>query len=63
MFKPAKYPNYQEAVSITYLRSNTVSTMICNLPKTNYFFRDYSDCPVPTDLENTLEDVFTDDEV
>jgi hypothetical protein len=31
-----------------------LSTMICNPPQTNCFFRDYSECPGPTDLESTL---------
>jgi hypothetical protein len=34
--------------------------MICNPPQTNYFFHDCSECPGPTNLDNTLEDVFTD---
>jgi hypothetical protein len=37
--------------------------MICNPSQTNYSFRDCSECPGPTDLENTLEDVFTSDEI
>jgi hypothetical protein len=36
-----------------------LSTMICIPPQTNCFFRDCSECPGPTSLENTLEDVFT----
>jgi hypothetical protein len=38
-------------MSITFLSTNTVS---------NCFFRDCSECPGPTDLENTLEDILTD---
>jgi hypothetical protein len=34
--------------------------MICNPPQTNCFFHECSECPGPTNLENTLEDVFTD---
>jgi hypothetical protein len=34
--------------------------MICIQPQTNCFFHDYSECPGPTDLENTLQYVFTD---
>jgi hypothetical protein len=34
--------------------------MICNPPETNCIFHDCSECPGPTDLENTLEDVFID---
>jgi predicted metal-binding protein len=37
--------------------------MICNPPQTNCFFHDCSECPGPTDLENTLEDVFTDNAI
>jgi hypothetical protein len=37
--------------------------MICNPPQTNYFFPDCSECPGHTDLENTLEDVFTDNSI
>jgi hypothetical protein len=33
--------------------------VICNPPQTNYFFRECSECPGPTNLENKLEDVFT----
>jgi hypothetical protein len=40
-----------------------LSTMICNPPQTNCFFRDCSECSGPTDLENTLEDVFTDNAI
>jgi hypothetical protein len=34
--------------------------MICNPLQTNCFFHDCSECPGPTDLENTLEVVFAD---
>jgi hypothetical protein len=37
--------------------------MICNPFQTNCFFHDCSECPGPTDLENTLEDVFTDNAI
>jgi hypothetical protein len=40
-----------------------LSTMNCNPPQTNCFFRDCSEFPGPTDLENTLEDVFTDNAI
>jgi hypothetical protein len=40
-----------------------LSTMICNPPHINYFFRDCSECPGPIDIENTLEDVFTDNAI
>jgi hypothetical protein len=40
-----------------------LSTMICNPPQTNCFFHDCSLYPGPTDLENTLEDVFTDNAI
>jgi hypothetical protein len=39
-----------------------LSTMICNPPQTNCVFCDCSECPGPTDLENTL-DVFSDNAV
>jgi hypothetical protein len=42
---------------------HSLSTMICNPPRTNCFFRDCSKCPGPTNLENTLEDVFTDNAI
>jgi hypothetical protein len=34
-----------------------------NPPHTNCFFRDCSECSGPTDLENTLEHVFTDNAI
>jgi hypothetical protein len=37
--------------------------MICNPPQTNCFFCDCSECPGPTDLKNTLENVFTDNAI
>jgi hypothetical protein len=40
-----------------------LSNMIYNPPQTNYFSRDCSECPGSTDLENTLEDVFTDNAI
>jgi hypothetical protein len=36
-----------------------LSTTICNPPQTNCLFHDCSECPGPTNLGNTLEDVFT----
>jgi hypothetical protein len=39
-----------------------LSTMICNPPQTSCFFCDCSECPGPTNLENTL-DVFTDNAI
>jgi hypothetical protein len=40
-----------------------LSTMICNPPQTNWFFCVCSECPGSTNLENTLEDVFTDNAI
>jgi hypothetical protein len=40
-----------------------LSTMICNPPQTKCYFCDCNECPGPTDLENTLEDVFTDNAI
>jgi hypothetical protein len=40
-----------------------LSTIICNPPQTNCSFCDSSECPGPTDLENTLQDVFTDNAI
>jgi hypothetical protein len=37
--------------------------VICNPPHTNCFSHDCSECPGPADLENTLEDVFTDNAI
>jgi hypothetical protein len=37
--------------------------MISNPPQTNCFFCDCSECPGPTNLDNTLEDVFTDNAI
>jgi hypothetical protein len=37
--------------------------MICNPSQTNCFFCDCSECPGPTNLENTLKDVFTDNAI
>jgi hypothetical protein len=37
--------------------------MICNPPQTNCFFHECSECPGPVDLENTLENVFTDNAI
>jgi hypothetical protein len=37
--------------------------MICNPPQKNRFFCDCSECPGPTNLENTLEDVFSDNAI
>jgi hypothetical protein len=37
--------------------------MICNPPQSNCFFCDCSECPAHTDVENTLEGVFTDDAI
>jgi hypothetical protein len=37
--------------------------MICSPPRTNYYFRDCSEGPGPTDLENTLENVFIDNAI
>jgi hypothetical protein len=62
-----------EACKISELRRNSehyfsiyqhcLSTMICNPPQKNCSFRDCSERPGPTDLENTLEDVFTDNAI
>jgi hypothetical protein len=37
--------------------------MITNPPQTNCFLPGCSECPGPTDLENTLKDVFTDNAI
>jgi hypothetical protein len=37
-----------------------LSNMICNPPQMNCFFCDCNESPGPTNLEDTLEDVFTD---
>jgi predicted metal-binding protein len=50
-------------VSITFLRANTVSQLRFATHLRQIVFSDCSECPGPTDSENTLEDVFTDNAI
>jgi hypothetical protein len=45
------------------MHQHCFSTMNCSSPQTNCFFHDHSECPGCTDVENTLEDVFTDEAI
>jgi hypothetical protein len=45
------------------MHQHCLSTMNCNPPQTNCFFHDRSECPGCTNLENTLEAVFTDETI
>jgi hypothetical protein len=56
-------PRITSALCCNPFNEHFLSNMICNPSQTNYFFRDCSECPGPTDLENTLENVFTDNAI
>jgi hypothetical protein len=45
------------------MHQHCLSTVICNPPQTNCFLHDCSECQGPTDLENILEDVLTDNAI
>jgi hypothetical protein len=57
MLEASKISELTKTVRITFQYSNSLSTVICSPPQT-IFFCDCSECPGPTNLQNTLEDVF-----
>jgi hypothetical protein len=59
--KTSKLPRHSEQHLSMY--QHCLSTIICNPPQINCFFYDCSEYPGPTNLENKLEDVFTDNAI